>query len=226
MSKKITTVLAGVAALLLLAAIPMAAFATTAQAPAGTALFKGAPIKAFSENLTFELNSGPGIDVQCKESILEGELTNAGHGTPDHLTIQFKEGSFTEKGGGSCAVDGVGGGVTMDFISNLQKKGAGKHWDMQIQQPDPDTKVIIAHLSASPIQFELQVQADKTLDAGTCHYEVNELQLTGKEGSNTFTITKAAFTGGGTLTSCGNGGSLTGDLRLSSGGNNLAVDMN
>jgi hypothetical protein len=65
MSKKTTTVLAGVAGLVLLAAIPMAALATTAQAPAGTALAVGAPIKAFSENLTFELNSGAGIAVQC-----------------------------------------------------------------------------------------------------------------------------------------------------------------
>jgi hypothetical protein len=151
-------------------------------------------------------------------------LINEGGGTPDHLKVQFYEGKFTEKGGGSCATDGLGGGLTMDFISNLKK--SSKHWDLQIQQPDATTKVITAHLSASPIQFELQVQADKTLDTATCHYEANELQMTGKEGSNTFTITKAAFSGGGTATVCGNGGSLTGELRFSSGGNNLAVDMN
>ena len=210
MNRKSITIVGVSMVTVALAAMPSLALATTAQAPAGTTLAAGVPVKAQSTN--FVINDTVG-NVSCNHVELTGEVTTNGG---SHFTSSISNAAFTD-----CADEKF-------RIDNSTNVSGVNPWRMQVQQPDAGGN-IIAHLlpaSGSTLQFTAQFQAFG-ISVGTCSYKKSTLQFEGTEASDVLSVAagEALELEAGKPELCGEVFEVAGAFQTTSQGNKLTVDM-
>ncbi|HEY5053037.1 MAG TPA: hypothetical protein VII45_06470 [Solirubrobacterales bacterium] len=193
--------------------------ATTAQAPAGTAVSVGAAISGESTNFKLVSENEAGEEgttgsVECASGKLTGVVTENGG---SEVAINITGEVFSECKGPM--------GSTVDTTTNAT---AASPWRLRIQQPNEKGE-ITAHYSPAPGSTLQSIEQIQVLgfDVATCVYSGTTMQLTGSVGSNIFHIagTRQRTRQSGNPLFCAKYLTLSGQGALKSSGNALVVDM-